>query len=237
MKQVLAYLRVSTASQLDGDGFPRQKDACRKFAESRGWSVARFFEEQQSGSDHLFDRPMMQELLALCGGGVFDIILVERMDRIARDVIVAELFFRECKSKGVQVFSADSGEELVNASGDPTRTLIRQILGALSEWDKAQICRKLLAGRRKKVRETGEPCGGPQPYGRNRDERTREQEMKVIARICQLKEECNMTFNAVARELNYDKVPTPRLARGWSRGIVHHLYRLEVKRRAEEGAR
>src|SRR3970282_1778973 len=93
-------------------------------------------------------------------------IVVERADRIARDLIVAELFFRECKSRGIEVYAADSGEELVNAEADPTRKLIRQVLGALAEWDKSQIVRKLQDGRRRKKAETGWPCGGPVVFGR-----------------------------------------------------------------------
>lgn len=229
MKRVLAYLRVSTASQTDGDGFPRQREACLKFAESKEWSVARFFSEQQSGSDQLFDRPVMQELLALCGGGVFDTIIVERVDRIARDVVIAELFFRECKVKNVQVFSADSGEELVNATGDPTRTLIRQILGALAQWDKAQICKKLQAGRRRKARETGKPCGGPLPYGNSEDGETNAQEnwiLDTIVRYVRAKQ----SYRWIAWWFHRYHVPTPRNAKKWSAGMVHNLYHKNSER-------
>ena len=224
MKQVLAYLRVSTAGQIDGDGFPRQALACRNFAASKEWSVARCFEEQQSGSDQLFDRPVMQELLALCGGGQFDTIIVERVDRIARDVVIAELFFRECKKKGVSVYAADSGEELVNASGDPTRTLIRQILGALAEWDKAQICKKLQAGRRRAKMETGKPCGGPQPYGCHADPEIRRRENYVLDRIVEFTRNKEKNFREIARWLGLRNIPTPTGQTLWNRGTVHHLY-------------
>jgi len=218
MKRALAYLRVSTAAQTDGDGFPRQKEACRAFAEIKGWTIPRYFEEQQSGSDQLFDRPKMQELLALCGEQ-YDTIIVERVDRIARDIVIAELFFRECKTRGVSVYAADSGEELVNAVGDPTRTLIRQILGALAEWDKAQICKKLLAGRKRKKLETGKPCGGPKPYGRNAEENL------VIDKIIRLVRSEKHTLDAIARKLQYRKIPTPGGAKMWTRGIFFNIAR------------
>jgi DNA invertase Pin-like site-specific DNA recombinase len=78
---------------------------------------------------------------------------------------VSELFFREARKLKVQVYSADYGEEMVNSSGNETQVLIRQILAALSQWEKSQIVKKLTAGRRKKKSETGVPCGGPRPYG------------------------------------------------------------------------
>jgi len=170
MTKVFAYLRVSTAQQTEGDGFPRQLEAVTKFCESRSWVVSRSFREQQSGSDAAMDRPKLMEALDWCTPeSGFNIIVVERADRIARDLIVSELFFAECKARGVRIYAADSGEELVNADGDPTRVLIRQILGALAQWDKTQICRKLQAGRRKRKFETGKPCGGPAPFGEHRD--------------------------------------------------------------------
>lgn len=222
MKRVLAYLRVSGSIQIEGDGFPRQAAACRAFAESKGWFVARNFEEQQSGSDSIYDRPVMQELLSLCGGE-YDIIVIERIDRIARDLVVAELFFRECKKKGVKVYAADSGEELVNAEGDPTRKLIRQILGALAEWDKAQICAKLLAGRRRKKKETGQPCGGPLPYGQHVDSVIRKQQLEVIDYIL-LSRRCGAPCSEIARYLTRMGVPTYRAKSAkWSRSTVHYL--------------
>lgn len=166
MTRVFLYLRVSTASQVDGDGFPRQEAACRSLAESKGWTVSRVFKEQVSGSDEFSDRPLMNEAIALCGDvtGV-KVLVVERADRVARDLCVAELFYRACRKGGIQVFAADSGEELVHAESDPTRVLVRQLLGGLAQWDKAMLVKKLQSGRRRKKAETGLPCGGRRPYG------------------------------------------------------------------------
>jgi len=148
MKNVFIYTRVSTSQQLGGGGLDRQKESCLKFCESKDWACLREFQEQESGSVETANRPMLAECISLCGDGYgVNTIVVERADRIARDLIVSELFFRECKERGISVYAADSGEELVNAKSDPTRTLIRQVLGALAEWSKAEICRKLLAGR------------------------------------------------------------------------------------------
>lgn len=166
MVRVFTYLRVSTASQVAGDGFPRQREACHKFAESKGWTVMRDFKEQQSGSDEFKERAQLTQAIELCGTATgVKIIIIERADRLARDLIVSELFFRECRTRAILVYAADSGEELVNAESDPTRTLIRQVLGALSQWEKSMLVKKLQAGRRRTKEATGLPCGGRRPYG------------------------------------------------------------------------
>lgn len=167
MKKVFVYTRISTAEQLDGGGIDRQREECLRFCATQQWEVMRVFEEQKTGSAAAFDRPVLSELISLCGDA-YDVrtIVVERADRIARDLIVSELFFQECKARGIQVYVADCGEEMVNADGDPTRKLIRQILAALSEWNKNEIAKKLLAGRQRTAELTGWPCGGKPAYGR-----------------------------------------------------------------------
>ncbi|NOS67366.1 MAG: recombinase family protein [Candidatus Peribacteraceae bacterium] len=223
MKRVFAYLRVSTAHQLDGYGFDRQKEACQKLAELKGWSIVRAFEEQESGSVDSMDRPKLTEALNLCGEQ-YDTILVERVDRIARDLVVAELFFRECKKRGVKIYSADTGEELVDAQGDPTRKLIRQILGALAEWDKSQTCKKLQAGRRRKKHETGKPCGGSYPFGDHPNPVVRRPQQLALWHILNSVRE-GKSLSWIADSLFRRRMLNPHGGERWSRSSVHAVAR------------
>src|SRR5262245_21316975 len=122
--RAFVYLRVSSNKQLDGTGLDRQYDACVAFADKAGLAVVRSFREQESGSVETLDRPVLSELMDLCtdATGVRTII-VERPDRIARDLIVSEVFFRECRDRGIRVYTADTGEELV-FSDDPSKVMI-----------------------------------------------------------------------------------------------------------------
>jgi len=222
MIKVFAYLRVSTAQQIEGDGFPRQGDAVVAFCERKGWLPIRYFREQQSGSNEHTDRKLCREMLELAGEdsatGV-SIIVVERADRIARDLIVQELFLKDCRARGIKVYAADSGEELVNAEGDPTRTLIRQILGALSQWVKSETVKKLQAGRARKARETGLPCGGKRGYGK----RDLEGEKAVLYDIKMYRQQ-GFTLKDISTELNQIGYPTPaRSPHGWTKSTVHAI--------------
>jgi len=228
--KVFAYLRVSTREQIDGGGFDRQLATILSFTEHRGWDVARTFRDQQSGGTEFDNRGGLRELLSLAGRdsalGV-DTIIVENATRIARDLMVQEIFLAECRKLGVKVFAADCGEELVLANADPTRVLIRQILGALAQWEKAQIVLKLQAGRRKKARETGAPCGGPKPYGQTESERA------VIGDIWRFRRTNGWTFRRIAQELRAIGYPAPG-GRCWHTGTVGTLYCREVARRGAD---
>lgn len=253
MKRVFIYCRVSTASQTDGDGFPRQESACREFAAKKGWHVSRVFKEQQTGSDEWTDRKQLSEAMKLAsrpeeapGAAVnifnlgadipshaVDTIIIERSDRLARDLIVAEVFLRKCKENGVQVFAADSGQEIVNAEENPTRTLIRQVLGAVAQFDKSCIVQKMQAGRRAKSAHTGKPCGGPQPspYGDRGGIAQRNLERSVVRLIFDLRAQ-DVSYGRIARRLYNARVKNPNGGAGgpnpsfsWSGKTVHRIVR------------
>jgi DNA invertase Pin-like site-specific DNA recombinase len=223
--KVFAYLRVSTKEQVETGGFHRQAEAIETFCAGREWTISRAFKDQQSGGDEFADRAALREILDLAGPNSalgIDTVVVERADRIARDLMVQEIFLRECRKKGIKVYASDSGEELVLEGADPTRVLIRQILGALAQWEKSQIVMKLSAGRRKKARETGKPCGGPQPYGQTESERA------VIADIVAMRKK-KRTFLWIASHLNESGFPAPS-GKYWHSGTVFSIAQRERHR-------
>ena len=64
MKNAVAYLRVSGKSQIDGDGFPRQRDRITKWAKANKHQVVgEFCDEGISGTSELSDRPGLAALL------------------------------------------------------------------------------------------------------------------------------------------------------------------------------
>src|SRR6185436_801201 len=219
MKKVFVYTRVSTAEQTDGGGHARQRETCYDFCMRKEWEILRGFEEQASGSVSTTERPVLAELISLCGDA-YDVktIVVERPDRIARDLIVSEIFFRECRERGIEVYTADSGEELVNANADPSRTMIRQIFGAISQWEKSQIAKKLLAGRKRTTEKTGWPCGGRPAYGRKPEEAVWVRRMLFYYRQ-------GLGITKLCRKLNYNSAWMKDRPKFWKRSTVSDIIR------------
>jgi DNA invertase Pin-like site-specific DNA recombinase len=168
---VFTYIRVSGKSQLDGDGPERQRDAITRLSLANGLQSCGEFFEQVSGTVDGVDRPQFAEMLSYIDtrrGTPSEIkaVVVERMDRLARDLMVSEVLLSELRKRGVQVFSVDQGQliDMASDGGDPTRVLIRQIMGALAQWEKSQLVKKLKLARDRKKEKTGR-CGGMLPYG------------------------------------------------------------------------
>lgn len=168
MTQVYSYLRVSGKSQVAGDGPERQRAAIKAFcAEHKLQTVAEFFEKAVSGTVEGIERPVFSDLLTCAEEyGVPIAVVVERVDRLARDLMVSELLLAECRKRGVKVFSVDQGnlEDVASNGGDPTRILIRQIMGALAQWEKSVLVKKLKAAR-DRVKARDGRCEGTIAYG------------------------------------------------------------------------
>ena len=96
-------------------------------------------------------------------------------------------------------------------SQDPSRVLIRQIFGALAQWERAMIVMKLRGARqRKKAR--GERGDGRHAFGEKPGEAV------VLAQIRALKAQ-GETIRTIADTLNAAAIPT-RMGSTWKAGTV-----------------
>ena len=194
-----SYLRVSGKGQIDGDGFPRQRDTIARYAKRHQIEIEReFCEKGVSGTKDAFDREALTELfIAIKANGV-RLVLVERADRLARDLMISEILLGEFRKLGVKVISAECGTELTVEGADPTKILIRQVLGAISEWEKSVVVQKLRAARMR-IRKTDGRCEGRKPYGFT------EFEKSVIAKMLAYRSE-GLSLSDIANQLNLEGI-------------------------------
>jgi site-specific DNA recombinase len=198
LRKAFGYLRVSSDGQIEGDGFPRQKAAITKWAAEHGVRIVRWFcEEGVSGTTDGADRPAFQEMLvALLSNGVRT-VLIERLDRIARDIVVQESILKELNRKGFELVSVNEPDL---CSADPYRSAMRQMLGVFAELDRKTIVLKLRAARQRKKQQTGR-CEGRLPYG------SYPAEVETLARLKSMHVQ-GSTYEAIAAALNSDSVKT-----------------------------
>lgn len=223
------YIRVSGKSQVEGDGPDRQRDVIRAFCEQHNLPFAgEFFEQGVSGTREGMDRPQFAEMIQTIDSHTASdldpvkVIVVERMDRLARDLMVSEMLLRECRARGIKVFSADQGllVDMATDGADPTRKLIRQIIGALAEWEKSMLVKKLRAARDRKKRINGK-CEGAKPYGALPGE-------AHILRMLKTLRSSGLTFQAVCNMLNDQQLHT-RSGKPWTPNAIHSILKHQPK--------
>ncbi len=161
-----AYLRVSGESQVEKDGFPRQRECIAKRIEQyKVTDLKEFVEEAESGDLLDEDRPALGNLLVhLVNNHDIKLVFIERVDRFSRKLLTQELVIKKFFDLGVTVIGAESDIDLTVLDDDPGRILIRQIFGAFAQFEKSSIVRKLKAARLRKKKENGR-CEGVYPFG------------------------------------------------------------------------
>lgn len=217
--KAVSYVRVSGKGQAGGDGPERQRQAITRFAKSAGLTIVEEFSDiGVSGVKDLGDRPGLAALLDRLESNGVRTVVVERADRLARDLMVSEVILAQLGRAGAKVLTAD-GADLSTTADDPTRTLIRQVLAAVAQFDKTVTVLKLRAAR-ERMRRKGQRVEGRKPYG------FRENEKAVIERMRQLRRKPakgrRPSIAAVALQLNTEGHRN-RAGRDWSPQMVHHV--------------
>jgi DNA invertase Pin-like site-specific DNA recombinase len=217
-------MRCSGLGQADGDTWDRQEAAIRKHAKADGLIIADgdwFRDTGVSGTKDLENRPGLAAVLDRVENNCVKVVLVENASRLARDLLVQEITLARFRDAGCTVVACDSGTDLIDEmDNDPTRRLIRQVLGAVSEFDKRVTVLKLRAARDRKSKRLGCRVEGKKRYG------SRPGEAAIIERIRQLHRkphgEERRSLQQIADLLNAEGVPT-RTGKPWSKGTLHNI--------------
>lgn len=191
MTKAFSYLRVSSEQQTEGDGFDRQTAAITKFAAANGISITQTFKEDLTGKTEMEHRPAFLALVEALEANGVKTVVIEKLDRLARDLMVQESIIGDFLRRGFTIMSTCEPDL---CSSDPSRVLMRQMVGAFAQYERAMIVMRTKAAR-DRMRANGERCEGQKPFG------SREGEEKVISTI-QFLRAGGFGVDRIAAELN-----------------------------------
>jgi len=152
IKRAVSYLRTSSRTNIMGDSAPRQRLAVEEYARLAGYVIeAEYYDAAVSGADRLEDRAGFMSLLGHPGG--VETILVENASRFARDLMVQESGHKWLSEVGIELIAVDDPDAFT--CDTPTARMVRQILGSVAEFEKANMVAKLKGARDRKSAELG----------------------------------------------------------------------------------
>ena len=231
-RRAVGYIRVSTAEQVEGFGLEVQERAVREYAMANGLRlVAVCRDEGQSGSNGIDTRAGLAEALATVEGGHATALIVYRLDRLARDLLLQETLIARLRLTGAKVLSV-SEPDVDGGGEEPTRDLVRQVLGAISQYERAVIRGRLMAGKAAKVAKGG--YGGGRPaYGTraaNRELVEEPAEAPVVSLVEKLRSQ-GASYRAIAGALGEAGL-RPRTGEIWHPMTVRRIAERARSRRA-----
>lgn len=211
-RKAYGYVRVSSQGQVEGDGFRRQEAEIETYALTHGYEVVHVYrEEGVSGATGEADRPAFQAMVEVILRNGVRTIIVEGMDRLAREYRVQETLLVYLVSKGITLIAARTGENVTEAiMGDPMRKALIQVQGMFSELEKGLLVKKLRVAREQIRKDTGR-CEGRIAYT---SETLPEGSRKALEAIKKLRHsnpgQKVMSFPEVAQALNSMGLVTSR---------------------------
>lgn len=241
--KAVVYLRVSTVEQADkGMGLAIQLQACRERIELDGLTVVTVLrDEGVSGAESIENRVGLMTALNALQAGEADTLVVYRLDRLARDIILQETVLRQVWTAGASVVTCSPMETSLCRPDlddeDPARTLVRQILGAVSQYEKSMIRLRMRGGRRRAARERVF-SGGQEPFGWVADKSTRVGlrevwiEQATLARAKVLHDVEGLPWAAVAAQLNMEG-SLRRDLKWWDAQQIRRVVASDARVRAE----
>ena len=223
MKQAVGYLRVSTKSQVEGDGLLRQREAIKRWAKANRFEVIAWYEEEGvSGSLEL--RPALGKMLVALAESLeeVELVLVEGLDRLARELMVQESILLEVWKTGKEVLSVNTGHR-AKEEEEPSRTMLRQIMGAVAQYEKALMLQKLAEARGRERQRVGR-CEGRKPFGFYPGE---DETLKEIRRLRTKRGGKRLSYAKVAQALNEGSYVS-RTGKAWKAGTVQGIVKREL---------
>lgn len=144
IRKVAIYARVSTMNQAEeGYSIDGQIDSLEKYCEAMGWDVYnKYIDAGFSGGS--LKRPEMTNLINDVKKGLFDTVLVYKLDRLSRDVrdtlyLIKDVF----NINKIDFVSIQENIDTSSAMG----TLFLTLLSAIAEFEREQIKERMQLGK------------------------------------------------------------------------------------------
>ncbi len=230
--KVAIYARVSTEAQHAAGTVASQLELLRAAAARDGHTVIdEFVDEGYSGAR--LDRPALDRLRDTAQAGALDGLLCLCPDRLARAYAYQVLILEELEQFNVRVIFLEGPAP----SADPQATLLLQVQGVISEYERAKIAERARRGKLHRAR-SGAVIFWRVPYGYRRIPASGagtlaklelyQPEAQVVREIFALYLQDGLSVRQIAYALKDRAIPSPAGKPIWGPSTIQGLLRNEA---------
>ena len=156
-KKAAIYARYSSDNQRD-ESIDAQICAMESYAKNHDIRiVATYIDRAKSATSD--QRPSFQEMIKVSETGLFNIVMVHKLDRFARSKYDSAIYKQKLKANKVQLISVT--EQL---DGSPESIILESVLEAMAEYYSKNLAREVIKGLRENAK-TATHTGGVAPLG------------------------------------------------------------------------
>lgn len=227
------YARVSTEEQREGQNIDSQVAELERFSRDKGWPIVGIYKDE-GWSGGVMERPELDRLRDDAQKGVFDAVLINDVDRLARDVAHLGVIKRDLERNGMKVVFRKLPSEI-----SPTYNLMVNILGSFAEFERELISDRVRRGRRHKVEVRKQYLGSNTAYGYRYTPMDRingregvldiaPAEARVVQQMFEWVDQEGLSARRVLNRLNDLAIPPKKEAAKWAKSSVLRILHCET---------
>jgi site-specific DNA recombinase len=211
------YLRISLDRTGEGAAVDRQREACLKLIEYKGWENVGEYVDNSVSATKKRARPEYERLIGDVRAGKIDVVVVWKLDRLTRRPIEIEDWIDLNESHGVNVTTTDGDMDLSTATGQTIAGILAQIargeMRMKSDRQKAAHVQRAAAGK---------PWLTRRPFGFEADGITHRPAEAQVVRGMYGDLLAGVSQSSIARDLNVRGLTTS-LGNPWRQTVVRML--------------
>ena len=162
---VAAYCRYSSENQRDSYSIEAQSKAIKEYCESAGHTIYKLYvDEALTATDD--DRESFLSMIDDAKAGLFQCIVVHKLDRFARNRYDSAIYGKVLEDLGITLYSI---LEPIASEDTPEALLFRGMVETMNEYYSRNLGRETLKGKEIAARSF-KHLGGPVPFGYMLDE-------------------------------------------------------------------
>lgn len=213
------YVRVSTEEQKEGFSILAQIKLVTEYCEKNNISIHKIYtDEGISGQKE--DRPEFQQMIKDAEKHLFDVILVHKFDRFARNVELSQKIKNRLKKAKINVISITEPIE-----DSPIGFFQEGLLELLSEYYVRNLSREVKKGMRGRA-ESGLALGA-MPYGYDNERNIIPEQADIVRKIFEMYLD-GWGVVKISKWLNDNRIPTyKKNTARWCYRIIQNVIRQE----------
>ena len=138
--RVAAYARFSSSSQREESIFAQLR-AISEHCKRNNYTIVRTYIDEAKSATSTLNRNEFMRMIADSKKGDFDIVLVHKLDRFARNRYDSAIYQRELKKNGVKLYSV-----LENLDDSPESVIMQSVLEGFAEYYSKNLGREVKKG-------------------------------------------------------------------------------------------
>lgn len=223
--KAVAYCRVSTNKEEQLDSLESQQRFFSEYAVRHGYELIHIYADEGKSGTKMKNRPQLLKLLSDARKGIFELVLIKDVSRLARNTLDFLTSVRKLKSLGIKVSFVNYDQ----TSSDSSEFMLT-MLSAIAQEESANTSKRVKFGKRQNAELGRVPnliYGYDKIPGDYYNLAVNEQEAETVKRIFSMYTAENMGTGRIAKLLNQERSKTKR-GYAWTQNGISRILSNEI---------